>query len=982
MAETFRLNGRPQQQQRGGIDRTVSARQGDYLAAMPAQDAELRGLVDGLSQLSPRLAALQQKQDAEAADQAALEAQAAAQRVENPLQAVSGSPVEAPVGLPLAADRAYRESFGTVLAQRAGIQQRELMLKDYMAERDTEGFSIDGFLDKRRQDLLGSMRDPLLVATTGKALQQVEAELRGDFLQVQQKRHEEAKNTAVAALANDAIRPDMKPTDIAQSYFTTLLPQLSQLGLSKSQSAGVLLNQVVQASTAAGGAPELYEVFESKDAEGFTLLERNPSLAGPIQQAKQAAAQMRDKAINEATEPLRAKMRMKIDDDIRAGNTGYMTIDFFAGLTGKNGFQDATVAEMYHRSQISRAAGAAAQNVDAAAASQGLWAFDNKTQNEALERRFGGAVKGLLAATMQGDSAKAAQLGQELFVGVGSTGATVTLEPLANFFEATVSTLPAKEGPSPQFLAAAALYEAGASQASYRDRHVKPEAARVLEAYNRAKASTDPMTAYKAAYRHTDPEVKREAERVINSEAGRKMVSDIAESSVAGTTWLPRFLGGEADPANLANLRAWGAGEAKAYMLASGDLDEASVKAHLERAFEKNYVLDTTTKLAVKVPPEEGGPQLSKALSAYSEAFTKRLQAENRFPEDAKVTYVASGTQGLFDVVMVSNGARKSVGTVTSAQLKDWHVRQTTIDPKTEGPALAGYLQALRSGAPLPPIDDALLGKALSTRTMKGADVAALRKLHAEQLRGRIQAAPRMNLGSPNEGTSLYQGPAVIDHGQTAQAALDLANTGPTAANNHSTLAASLITQREGMALKAYDDPAKGAGQNIGMGYNLNANAATLESDFKRAGIPPSMIDAVRSGKAQLTPDQAKKLLLVALPRYEKQTKAVADSTAPGLWDKMLPAERAVMIDIAYQVGDPAKYKQAWAALEKGDNEAFAKEVSSFYKRSSDGAMVEDTRGKRLRAAMLDGIPRWTAELQQSGKRPSNALQTALTPKP
>lgn len=978
MAETFRLNGRPQQQQRGGIARQVNARQGDYLAATPAPDAELAGLVQGLAQLSPKLAAMQQREEAEAAEQAALQAQADAQREEGPLQAISGSPVEPPVGLPLAADKAYREAFGAVRSQRAAIEQRELMLAAYVKEKDQPDFSIDAFLQRNRQQLLGSIRDPQMAALSGKALMQTEAELRGDFLQVMQKRHVEARDTAVAKLTTDAIRPDMKPQDVASTYFTALLPQLESLGLTKSQAAGTLLQRVMEASDKVGGAPELFDVFQAKDQDGFTMEQRSPNLGQQVRAARAQAAAAREKILDETAEPLRARLRMQIDDDIRAGNTGYMTIDFFAGLANKRGFEDGTVAEMYHRARTRRLEVAAQASVDADANGALLWRHSDKVQNEALERRFGGALNQLVETLRAGDATKAAQLGQQVLTGVGSTGASVTMAPLANFFEATVSTLPLKEGPSPQFLAAAALYEAGASVESFRDRHVKPESARVLEAYNRAKVGADPLTAYRAAYRHADPEVKRETERIINSEAGRKMVASVAESAVAGTTFLPRVLGGEADPANIGELRAWGAAEAKAYMLSNTELDEGAVKAHLKRSFEKNWVLDTTTKLAIKVPADEGGPGLSKALSEYSRVYMDRLKAENRMPDGAVVTYAASGVQGTLDVIMVADGARKAVGQVTTAQLKSWHTERTTIDPKTEGVALAGYLKALRGGQPLPPIDDALLGKAMSVGTLKKADVDAMREQTRKQLQDRLRAAPKIDMGSPSDGGSLYQGPAVIDHGATAQVALELANTGPGAATDHSMMAASLITQREGMALKVYDDPAKGAGKNIGMGYNLNANADQVAEDFRRARIPVETLGALREGKAQLTPDQAKKLLMVALPRYEKQAKAVAEATSSGMWDKLLPAERAVLIDIAYQVGDPGKYKKALAALAADDKAGFAAETASFYKRSSDGAMVEDTRGKRLRAAMLEGIPRWTAELQQAGKRPSNALQTAL----
>ncbi len=74
----------------------------------------------------------------------------------------------------------------------------------------------------------------------------------------------------------------------------------------------------------------------------------------------------------------------------------------------------------------------------------------------------------------------------------------------------------------------------------------------------------------------------------------------------------------------------------------------------------------------------------------------------------------------------------------------------------------------------------------------------------------------------------------------------------------HLDLAASLVTVREGVMLSAYGDPAKGAGLNVGAGYNLKANSATVAADLKAVGIPAERVADVQAGKASLTPDQVK----------------------------------------------------------------------------------------------------------------------------
>ena len=182
-------------------------------------------------------------------------------------------------------------------------------------------------------------------------------------------------------------------------------------------------------------------------------------------------------------------------------------------------------------------------------------------------------------------------------------------------------------------------------------------------------------------------------------------------------------------------------------------------------------------------------------------------------------------------------------------------------------------------------------------------------------------------------------------------------------------------------ALQARDDPAFGAGKNIGMGYNLKANEATSRSDLRRAGVPDERIDDVLEGRASLMPEQAQRLLMVAMPRYEKQVQEVANAANPGLWDRMTAPQRAVMVDVAYQVGSTDKFKKAWAALATGDSESFRNETKVFYTNKA-GERVEDTRRGQLRASMLSGIPHWEAMVQKYGSMPGSKLQAlAMSPK-
>jgi GH24 family phage-related lysozyme (muramidase) len=149
-----------------------------------------------------------------------------------------------------------------------------------------------------------------------------------------------------------------------------------------------------------------------------------------------------------------------------------------------------------------------------------------------------------------------------------------------------------------------------------------------------------------------------------------------------------------------------------------------------------------------------------------------------------------------------------------------------------------------------------------------------------------------------------------------------------------------------------------------------------VQADLRRAQVPEERIQAVIDGKADLTKDQAQRLLQVSLPRYETQVKEVANATSPGLYDRMTPQQKAVMLDVAWQVGSTDQFKKAWAALASGDMASFTNETKVFFTDRS-GEKKEDTRRNNLRASMLSGLSHWEATVSKFGSLPSNKLQAA-----
>ncbi|QUO26849.1 hypothetical protein KEH57_08045 [Burkholderia cenocepacia] len=171
----------------------------------------------------------------------------------------------------------------------------------------------------------------------------------------------------------------------------------------------------------------------------------------------------------------------------------------------------------------------------------------------------------------------------------------------------------------------------------------------------------------------------------------------------------------------------------------------------------------------------------------------------------------------------------------------------------------------------------------------------------------------------------------------------------------------------EGLVLKATPDPNPKAGNNIGYGYNLNANAGTIGEDFRRAGIPATSIDGIKNGSVQITPEQASRLLEVSVPRYEERAKQAVEAVNPGLWTMINKNQKAALTDVAYQVGDVGQFHKAIGALARKDIAGFNDALKVTY-LDKDGNRREDQRRNNLRSLMINGISAWTQGLLEASR--------------
>ena len=993
MTESFRITGRPHGPSEGPSPQRQVTAAPTAGAGGSAPGSSLKGLLDGLSSFNPALnshlnrtmddnarqAALDQ---AEAIRQAQLAGKAAGVQAEGPVNALTGQPVGIPASVPQAYGRDFRDAFNESVSQRAGVEIKQAALSEYNQTSQLPGFDRDKWLGEQRQKALQGVTDPRMIVTVGAHMNELDAEVRADSERARRIQQDATRVQTASVMSADMFTANMRPDEL-QGNAAIFQQRAKDLGFDSKQSAGMIFSQVREQSAKAGGMPEMFDVFERKDeATGLRLIDMNPELATHIASAKHHAIETRDKAIKAGAQKGNGVIRDGILKDIDK-NPYAVTSDRLLALMGGPG---ATVHSADDYAGLMNQARDAQMKLEAKQQLDGN--FDNGTmfrleaglQNKIMDGRLGPAMDALVAANKSGDPAAVASAAALMMQAHSRSGATIPWDQLKGFVSTNVTNLPSAAGASTGFKSAVEVFKAMSGNAQYRDLYFTEDVQKVMKGYASAVASgTDEKTAYTQAYQAISPEAKKASDDFAKTPEFKKIIEKDAKSAVEGTGWWPKMFGGNGRAENQGvvasaigtELREWRARNPNA-----SDDDAASFASSWTA---KNFVLDTSSGVAVRVPAGLGGAAAQEAISAHSAELSKRLSLGDRSDAKWTVQYLPLGTEGQYQATAFNGMASHNLGPVS---LKDLITTNTAKKVLTdEDRAALGVMRAGVATGNVQPVDPKLLAKAQALGVLKPEEVRVYRDQANKVFVERMTGIPKMSFGEPS-AANLQSNPArsnvKVDNTATARAALELLTT--PMVSQHMTYTSSLTAMREAMMLKAYPDPNPAAGSNIGFGYNLKANAKTLTEDFKRAMIPVELHEAVKNGTAEITPDQAKRLLMVALPRYEKQVRETAEATSPGLWDKMLPQQKAVMVDIAYQVGSTDKFKATWAALVAGDEKGFAEHGKVMY-RNKAGEMVEDKRAGGLRASMLAGQSHWDQTIQTYGKLPNSKLAaTAGTP--
>jgi GH24 family phage-related lysozyme (muramidase) len=515
---------------------------------------------------------------------------------------------------------------------------------------------------------------------------------------------------------------------------------------------------------------------------------------------------------------------------------------------------------------------------------------------------------------------------------------------LKALIDGTVNAVPPKDGqPSSQFKLAAALYAGLPDQ--LRSLYFDEKASALFGSYSKDRsAGVDDNTAYATAYKSATPEAQKFAKELTSNPEWKanvtKQVSGLTTDWYQKIPVVGRIFGGT--PQNEQATSTWAQLQLREFYTRNPTASDSQAKDWIQNQVKTNFVYDPVNKVDLQVPPNQASDQTAEAMKSYLE------KAREQYGEDANPGLIY-GKDGKYTLAAFINGAPvHKLADVTFDQIIQQNA-STKVLSSDERSAMAGLQSKLNSGSATTQdlIDNAqLLAKASNLRQLNDTTQGQIAKVRESAFNGAMDNV--FNFPTAPASFAGLSGSRLTGQGSKIQ--VNQAGNFLGSGN----YAAALTTMGEGLVLKATPDPNPKAGNNIGYGYNLNANSATIGEDFRRAGIPATSIDGIKNGTVQITQEQAARLLEVSLPRYTDRAKQAVEAASPGLWGMINQNQRAALTDVAYQVGDVSQFHKAIGALARKDIPAFNDALKVTY-AGKDGNRIEDSRRNNLRSLMING---------------------------
>jgi len=943
------------------------------------------GLAKGLEAFNPALKQYADVQNTNAANAAFKAGTAQGQLADAGLvDAQTGGIKVPPPGEDYRVDPAFNDAFAAGYRNSVGLkignQVQTDILSAYAEHKNQDDFNPEQFLHEQVAQHTAGLTDPAIIERVSKHVADTAEAVRKDYAQVRLTRLKETAVGNLSAAADTFISPTATPQQINDGLRNTLEPLRGQLGLTtRPELANMVLDKVTRASDAAGGRPEMYDVFtDFKDPKtGLTILNMNPKLETEVTRMRAHAVEQQNQRIEQGQQVDFFKTRQSEEDAAAQGTVP--SLDDIAHRIGPLGMFKSGAEASNYVNHLQDMAGKAQEGIAAITAinnGQG-WGLSPAAYSKGMEAKLEGPVGVLMGAatsTQGGDLTKDQNVQMALQTIVQSTARSgrsdIPNPKLKGLVDGTVNALPTKDGqPSSQFNTAAAMY--GGLPDQLRSAYFDEKAQALFGAYKRqVDSGVDASTAYQNAYRSISPEAVKAAEaRMQDPKWKENVAKDIKGLTTGFANGIPlvgRLFGGE--PQNTEATSGWAQVQLSDYYKRNPNATSDQAKAWIQDQYKSNFVYDATNKVDLQVPPGRASEQSSEALTAY----TEKLQA--KYGSDDLKVGLTGYKDGSYQVALFRNGqfVGQAVPQVSFDQIIKDHSYTKAFNPEEQA-GMAGLTDKLNKGTATSQdlIDNAqVLAKAKSLGLVNDTIQGKIKDVQKKTFDGALGNAfnlpvdPKLGNGwffNDKSDFSGLNGSRLTGQGSAMQVkqADQFLGSG--------NMTASVIAMGEGLVLKATPDPNPEAGLNIGYGYNLTANANNIAEDFRRAQIPMSSLEGIKAGKVQITPEQAARLLEVTAPRYEQRAKEAVEAAHPGLWTMVSAGQKAALSDVAYQVGDVAQFKKAIAALAKKDLPGFQEALKVTYS-DKNGNRQEDQRRNKLRNLAINGTSAWSQGLLEASR--------------
>ncbi|OXI91595.1 hypothetical protein CFB40_02480 [Burkholderia sp. AU31652] len=947
--------------------------------AAPQQDSTLHGLLTGLQTFNPALQEYVNLENQKDATQAFKAGTSAGQLSDAGLiDAQTGGIKVPPPSADSRVDPAFTDTFAqgyrNAVGLKIGNQVQTDILSAYQEHKNQDGFDPEKFLHEQVAQHTAGLTDPAIVDQVSKSVATTADSVRKDYAQVQFQRLKETAFGNFSAVADGVLDPTKSLQQMWDGVQQTLEPMRGQMGMmTRPEMADMLLDKINNLSSQAGGRPELFDLFtQFKDPHtGLTLQQMNPKIQSEATRLQHRALEEQNQRIEQSQQT--DFFKRTVADEEAASQGKQPDINDFVNRIGPlNQFKSASAAlGEYRRLQSMADSALQAQQAVRAVSTGTAWALGQKEAQAALDSIQEPAVRAMLGAASaveSGDFSRVPAVEQAVDQIIRTTSLSgrsdIANSKLKALIDGTVNAAPTRDGwISSQFRIAASLYAHLPDQ--MRALYFDEKASNLFRTYTKqVAAGVSDGTAYETAYRTLSPEAQKRANELTSDPQWKAQVAKDVSGLTTGLlqrVWIVgRLFGGS--PQNEEATSTWARLQLHDYYLRNPSATQDQAKAWIQQQVQSNFVYDSVNKMDLQVPPNQANEKTQEAITNYLE------KARDKYGEDNSPGLIY-GKDGKYTLAAFINGAPvHKLADVTFSQIMQ-ETADTKLLTKDERAVMSMLHQKLVTNTATSQDlieNSAVLAKAYNLNQINDTMRGQIAKVREGAFNGALSNV--FNFPTTPASFAGLSGSRLTGQGskiQVKQAEDFLFSVNRLNPLESTSLAASLTAMGEGLVLKATPDPNPKAGLNVGYGYNLRANDATIGEDFRRAGIPTDRIDGIKAGTVQITPEQAARLLEVSLPRYEQRAKQAVDAARPGLWYTISAGQRAALTDVAYQVGDVGQFQKAIGALARKDIGGFNEALKVTY-LADDGTRREDQRRNNLRSLMINGISAWTQGLAEA----------------